>query len=267
MAVKSKDIQLKITIENNGEIKEFKTGINEIFLVIEREYINGDTINVYTESKGYYVISIDGGLPSNFVYSNGNLFSFLIPFGEKRDCYNPVSFEGNRHYIHVRVANDDEIKVRKNLCVNTLDHHDNLSLFPHSYANVETRGESVFASRNAIDGVIANSNHGKWPFTSWGINQDPKAAITIDFKRNVKIDEIAIYLRADFPHDAWWNQGTVTFSDGSKEVLEFEKTGEKQSFKIKERVVTSLVFDNLIKAEDPSPFPALTQIEAYGTEA
>ncbi len=266
MTKESKDIQLKITIDNNCETKEIKTGFNEVFLVIEREYVNGDTINFYPSSKGYYIISLDGGLTPSFVYSNGNSFSFPIPFGEKRDCYNPVSFEGTRHYIHARIASKDEIKVRKNLCLNTLDHHTNLSLFPHSYANVETRGESVFASRNAIDGVIANSNHGKWPFTSWGINQDPKAAITIDFNREVKIDEIAIYLRADFPHDAWWTEGTITFSDGSIEILKFEKTGSKQSFKIKERVVTSLVFESLIKAEDPSPFPALTQIEAYGTE-
>ena len=208
--------------------------------MIEREYIKGDTINIYTESKGYYVISIDGGLPSNFVYSNGSFFSFLIPFGEKRDCYNPVSFEGTRHYIHARIASKDEIKVRKNLCLNTLDHHTNLSLFPHSYANVETRGESVFASRNAIDGVIANSNHGKWPFTSWGINQDPKAAITIDFNREVKIDEIAIYLRADFPHDAWWTEGTITFSDGSIEILKFEKTEFKNSVKIKICIFSAL---------------------------
>lgn len=266
MGTCSKDKQLKLTIENNGIVKEIKNGYNEVFLVVEREYIKGETINFYPSEIGYFMITLDGGLSSSFVYSNGEPFSFPIPFGEKRDCYNPVSFEGNRHYIHARLANEDEIKVRKNLCLNTLDYHENLSLYPHSFANVETRGESVFASRNAIDGSIANSNHGKWPYTSWGINQDPKAAITIDFKREVKIDEIAIYLRADFPHDAWWSEGTVTFSDGSKEVLKFEKTGEKQSFKIKERVVTSFIFDSLIKAEDPSPFPALTQIEAYGTE-
>ena len=74
-------------------------------------------------------------------------------------------------------------------------------------------------------------------------------------------------MRADFPHDSFWNEGTITFSDGTTEILKFNKTGEKQSFKIQERVINSLTFSTLIKANDPSPFPALTQIEAYGIEA
>jgi len=76
-----------------------------------------------------------------------------------------------------------------------------------------------------------------------------------------------IYLRADFPHDAWWTQGTITFSDGSELVMNFEKRGDAQSFKFPEKEITYLKLHSLIKADDPSPFPALTQIEVYGTEA
>lgn len=53
--------------------------------------------------------------------------------------------------------------------------------YPHATANVETRGESVFAAKNAIDGVRANRSHGEWPYESWGINMQDDAAMKLDF--------------------------------------------------------------------------------------
>ena len=55
-------------------------------------------------------------------------------------------------------------------------------------------GEAVFAARNAIDGQKAANDHGKWPWTSWGINRDPNAAMTVAFGRKVVIDEV-VFLR------------------------------------------------------------------------
>ena len=72
-------------------------------------------------------------------------------------------------------------------------------------------GEAVFAARNAIDGVTANLSHGKWPYESWGINQQDDAQMTLDFGRPVDIDKIVLYTRADFPHDNWWESVTFTF--------------------------------------------------------
>ena len=81
------------------------------------------------------------------------------------------------------------------------------------------------------------------------------------------MDELRLTLRADFPHDSWWTAATVCFSDGSREVLPLQKSGEPQAFAIAPRTVTGLVLCELKKADDPSPFPALSQIEAWGTEA
>ena len=53
---------------------------------------------------------------------------------------------------------------------------------------------------------------------------------------------------------------------GSTEVLKFEKTDRCQYFSIAPRTVQWLTFDKLIKANDESPFPALTQIEVYGND-
>ena len=46
-----------------------------------------------------------------------------------------------------------------------------------------------------------------------------------------------------------------------------EKSEKPQCFKINDKKVKSFVLDKLIKAEGESPFPALTQIEAWGVEA
>ena len=89
---------------------------------------------------------------------------------------------------------------------------------------METRGEAVFAARNAVDGIYENDSHGTWPYQSWGINRDPSAALTIEFGCSVTVDELRLTLRADFPHDSYWTQATVAFDDGSREALQLTKT-------------------------------------------
>ena len=49
-------------------------------------------------------------------------------------------------------------------------------------------------------------------------------------------------------------------------VLDLEKTDVSQDFSFEEKTISWLVLKELIKADDPSPFPALTQIEVFGTE-
>jgi hypothetical protein len=49
--------------------------------------------------------------------------------------------------------------------------------------------------------------------------------------------------------------------------LELKKESHPQAFDIKARTVEWLTLRHLKKADDPSPFPALTQFEAWGTEA
>ena len=120
---------------------------------------------------------------------------------------------------------------------------------------------------NAIDGLLANTFHGEWPYTSWGINRDPAAEFTLFFGRTVRVEEIVLYLRADFPHDAWWTQADVTFSDGQTMPVHFQKSGAAQHFAAGGKETDFIRLSRLIKADDPSPFPALTQIEVYGTES
>lgn len=254
-------------IDKNGTTVTADTGEHEVNLDVAREYEEGDTVCIEVSEKPCYVwLQVDDALGKSLVYVRENI-RYTIPFGEKKINLSPKAFSGKRHLISVRQAYEFEKKTYRNLALNVNDQHGNTMCFPHASANVETRGESVFAAQNAIDGVTANHSHGEWPYASWGINQDPNAKIRIDFGRKVEADRLVIYLRADFPHDNWWKKATVTFSDGESMELSFRKTDEAQEFVFNAKTVCWLELSHLIASGEPSPFPALTQLEVYGTEA
>lgn len=233
-------------------------------LVCTRTYEEGDRIVLETSEKNIHVNwQVDDALGKAFVYITDNV-SYYIPFGEKRISYSPKVFAGNKHYIYVEKATEAEINTYRNLALNPADQHMDVPCFPHASANVETRGESVFAAKNAIDGVRANLSHGEWPYESWGINRQEDAAMKLEFGRSILTDKIVLYTRSDFPHDSWWKQVTLTFSDGSSEDFKLEKSSRAHVLAFAEKEITWLELGSLIKAEDDSPFPALTQIEVYG---
>lgn len=258
---------LKIAVaDKSGEIKQQVCGQGQVLMVYEGVYEDGDTIVFETnETNTYYVIRIDDAMDESYVYLTREKVVYTIPFDEKKISYNPKSFTGERHYITMRKAEDYENSSHRNLAKNVMDQHGDLGCYPHAHANVETRGESVFAARNAIDGIVANESHGAWPYESWGINMQDDAQLTLDFGRPVDIDRIVLYTRADFPHDNWWVKATFVFSDGSEETVEMEKSVRPHEFQIRKTGIAWLKLKNLIKADDPSPFPALSQIEVYGT--
>jgi hypothetical protein len=262
--------RLSIKIKNSdGAIQAEHSDTNFVNLVYTEEYRPGDYVVLSTSKKcSYLVIQLDDVMNPSFVYMKETEYTFVIPFEEKRVSYNPKAFTGNTHVLKARIATEAEINADKNLALNEYDYHENSCCFPHAFANVETRGESVFAARNAIDGNTANHSHGPWPYESWGINMNPDAEITVEFGRVVDINKIVLFTRADFPHDNWWKQVKLTFSDSSSQTVYMEKSDQPHTFKIEKKQVSWIKMNNMVKDEnDSSPFPALSQIEVYGTEA
>lgn len=232
------------------------------------DYRDGDWVIVDCDKKnGFYKVRLEDTMMESIVFVPGTSFMYFIPKVAERSSYSPKSFYGNCHIITVSEATEEELSQRRNLAFNPYDQHENTTFFPHSSANVETRNEATFASRNAIDGYFFNESHGSFPFQSWGINRNPKAEFQLDFGREVVLDEIVLTLRADFPHDNYWTKATICFSDGSELIVDLEKLAARQSFKFPPKRVNSLVLKNLIKSNEPSEFPALTQFEAWGYEA
>lgn len=240
----------------------------QVNMVYTAPYQEGDYILLETSEENLFLmVQVDDALGEAFVYLTKKSFIYTVPFGEKRICYSPKVFSGDRHLLSVREATKEEIASYRNLALNVMDQHGDTYCYPHASANVETRGEAVFAARNAIDGVTENSSHGEWPYGSWGINQRADATMKVEFGRKVEIDKIVLVLRADFPHDNWWKEVTIRFSDNTTKVCPLEKTAVGQVITLDKKLVEWVQLENLIKADDPSPFPALTQIEVYGTEA
>lgn len=260
--------ELTLSVQNTaGEILASASGQDEIWLTYEPEYDQGDSLCVSCgEDEAFLIVQLDDAMSPAFVYCRYGKIVYPVPFGEDRKVFSERAFVGKRHYLHVRMAEKGEISARKNLALNPWAAHKFDGAFPFASANVETRGEAVFAARNAIDGFKANSSHGEWPYTSWGINRDPNAAWRLDFGRTVELDEAVFYLRADFPHDAWWKEASLHFSDGSQITVGLEKTAAGQKFSFPPKKVEWVVLDTLIKADDPSPFPALTQLELWGKD-
>lgn len=249
----------------DGSIKTAKWDDSQVVLVYSGNYEPGDKIIVSVPKvPGYYVIRIDDCMDEALVYLTEQVFTYYIPFDEKKVAYNPKAFCGEHHYLTVRAAAEWEAGAYRNIAKNSIDQHGVQGCYPHAYANVETRGESVFAARNAIDGMLSNESHGAWPYESWGINQQDDAEITIDFGRMVDIDRIVLYTRADFPHDNWWTQAALSFSDGTQEIVEMKRQVEPHEFVINRICITWIRMHTMIKSDDPSPYPALTQIEVYG---
>lgn len=259
---------LTINIVNDGKVKACKQMDKEVNLVFNEEYEIGDQIQItFDKINSHYMLQLDDAIGPCFVYINDYTLLYEIPFGEKKVCYSPKSFYGKCHIISVRHASIEEIKQYKNLCLNKYDQNiSKITCYPHAVANVETRGESVFAAKNAINGNCLNESHGEWPYESWGINRDDNAKIKVEFGRFVHIDKIVLYTRADFPHDNWWTNVTVTFSDNSSFKWDLEKTDKGQVITFDSKKIEWFELSNLIKSEDPSPFPALSQLEAYGAE-
>lgn len=259
------EFYLKI-VDQDSKIVAENHGVNEINLVYAKEYCPGDRIVLTCSQKNCFVwLQLDDALGKSLVYLTDDV-SYEIPFGDKRLNLSPKVFYGSRHLLTVKEAFDNEVKAYRNLALNVYDQHGAPSCYPHASANVETRGEAVFAAKNAIDGVTANNSHGEWPYASWGINRRDDAAFRLEFGREVEADKVVLYTRADFPHDNWWTSVTLTFSDGEVMDVTLEKSSLPHMIPIKVKRIEWIELSNLIKSEDPSPFPALTQIEVYGKD-
>lgn len=259
--------RVEIFIEDrNGKILAEASGEKDAVLVYKEPYQNGDRISVrVSEKNAFYWLQPDEAVGRSLVYISGD-FTRKIPFEEEKRNLPLNAFAGTRHLIFVRKAEPYEYSGYRNLALNVSDEEGLTQVFPHASDNIGNGRDTAFRPCNAIDGTIVTERHGKWPFGSWGTSQREDAVWKLDFGREVEADRIVLYLRADFPHDSWWEKGTVTFSDGTKMELSLNKTGQAQEFTFNKKKIRWLYLSDLKKAQDESAFPGLTQMEVYGKD-
>ena len=237
----------------------------EAMLSVDRVYQPGDRILI--SGAGHLRVRMDQALPSGEVFLPEEKMTWTVPAGEHRLAYAPGLFDAPRHIITAAALSEKEIFQNRCISCNPADLRGDTDFFPHCTANVETRNEACFCARNVIDGIRLNTFHGEWPFQSWGIGAREDAWCRLDFGRMILADRMALTLRADFPHDAYWTAGQVVLSDGTRRSFSLRKTGDRQWIDLGSCRVSWLRLEHMIKSDDPSAFPALTQWEVIGRDA
>ena len=259
-------INLKL-IRENGDVK-FKAYGNEIDEHFHGEYELGDKFRIELCDGAFVKLKLDPTLAESIVYVPDGTFEFAVPFDRERQaCYAPGAFDGDDHRIVVSEPTDAEIYDDRLISLNSHDRHNVPKYYPHAVANFVTREDPCFFERNAIDGVIDNSNHGFFPYHSWGGGLREDLEYELHFGTEVEVSSVVLFLRADFPHDTYWKECDVEFSDGTKVHANLIGTadGQKVDFEPKQTEMVKLTGFKQQRLEDGSlSFAALTQIEVYG---
>ena len=228
-------------------------------------YNDGDSIRVGSNTDTFIAVKFDKTLEESIIYCPGKSFEFVIPGKSVLDgCYAPDAFSGDGHIISAREVSDEEAYAYRKISLNSHDIHGKSRSFPHASANFVTRENPCFYARNAIDGVIHNESHGVFPYHSWAGGAREDLEFLLDFGGKVLVDKIVFYLRADFPHDTYWKNIDVEFSDGSIETAEFLETADGQALSFEARETTFIKLVNFKQAVFPLSWAALTQIEVFG---
>ena len=134
----------------------------------------------------------------------------------------------------------------------------------------ENDGYGNFMPANAFDGFTTNRSHANnsVPDQSWGPdkNANPNDIwLKIDFGREVELSYFNLYIRADFPHDAYITELTLEFSDGSTVTYTgLKETNQAQRLELESKVKTTSVKIKDIKTSRADWF-AISEFEAYGT--
>lgn len=248
----------------SGTVLARAAGQESAALTVERTYVPGDTLTILT-AEPYIYASVDACLLPAHLYVPSGRFVYRFPTDPQAlEPYHPQAF---RSGVHTYMVGKDAAvkKIRRDLALNPLCQHEQGGAWPFAHANVETRGESVFFARNVIDGIHLNNSHGVWPYESWGIGLSETAEITIEFGRKVTVDAMCLTLRADFPHDAYWKQASVTLSDAYSQTFELQMTADGQQIVFDApHEITSITLHSLVKQVMDSPFPALRSWEVFG---
>jgi len=181
--------------------------------------------------------------------------------------------DGTKSRSDIRIPTLEELTKTHNLALNTCDLVTSTKFFPHATTTNVNNNDAEWQARNVIDGFTQNTGHGTYPLQSWGPkeNLSRNDSITIDFGHDVLVSEIVISIRADFPHDGYWDTCRVYFSDGTYQELSIKGTAKAQKFTIAvdgEAKATSYVkFKNFEKADDSQGvWCAWMEVNVNGTE-
>lgn len=256
-------ISLKV-IDKDGKELFCQKGKTEIDCVYEGEFSEGDVIRVETNDGEYIAVKLDETLMESIVFVPSQKFVYEIHKEYSGICFDENAFMGESHRLKARIPSDEEIYGERNIALNPYDLQSARGSYPHAYANHVTRQSPNFFERNAINGVTHPEGHWGYPYNNWAGGARSDLEFFVDFGAEVEISKLIFYLRADFPHDSYWDSIKILTDDGAIVKAEFKPTGEGQEVIFPETKITKTIhLTNFTQPTEPFSWAGLTQIEVY----
>ncbi len=259
-------LSLKL-LNKDGEVR-FKAYGEQIDEHFHGEFEEGDRVRIDLDGEEFLKVRLDPTMEEALIYVPDGTFEFAIPFGyERRACYAPGAFAGEDHRMTCSVPDEPEIYADRLISQNSHDRHNIPKYFPHAVANFVTREDPCFFERNAIDGVRENTSHGPYPYHSWGGGLREDLEYEVHFGCEVEVRSVTLFLRADFPHDTFWKEADLIFSDGTTVHTDLRGTAEGQTVEfppIRTEFVKLAGFRQQRLEDGSLSFAALSQIEIQG---
>ncbi len=266
----------EITVDfTTAKKKEYSAkGEGLVSLNVPAKYSPNDKLEI-TLPKGekYVAISLNSRVGEAIIYCPNGKFTYTFPnlqniFPNTMDPSSGVVYNNNT--VTARLVTAEELAKVHNLALNPYDLTNASGAFPHASTSNVNDNSDEWAARNAIDGFTMNDGHGGYPYQSWGPNNNVKATdhFTIDFGREVTVDELVVVIRADFPHDSYFTGCTVTFSDGKTMNINLTNSELEQVIDLGGVKTTSIKLSNFTVEKDgaTTEYAALTEVKCMGTE-
>ena len=268
VGVVAKEQIFTVIYDGTTETKDVTANINEAFEVnFGVNFESGKKLRIkLPEGQKYLAVTIGTGVAEAILYVPNGMYEYTIP-ADYTAIYPSNFAKGGK--VSVRIPTDAELTAKHNLALNPYDNTAAKSaVFPHVTSNNEYN-KNEFAARCAIDGFTQNNGHGRYPVQSWGPKEVVKATdhFTVDFGRTVLVNELTVYLRGDFGHDAYYSTIVVEFSDGSTEVIKptMVKDGQKFTFAVKETDSVKLT-GFVVDSKKGGPWTGRAELEIHGME-
>ncbi len=241
------DENAEITIEYDGETA---TGEGSAELTVSKAYSTSKTIKItIPETQHYLAVTIAKDvLEESIVYLKNSVLTYKIP--DFTRSY-PTEMRQKGCIISARIPTVSELTATHNIALNTCDLTTAKNTYPHAVTSNTNSADAEWMARNIIDGFVQNNGHGTYPLQSWGPNDNvtKKDYIKIDFGHDVSVEQLVLYIRADFPHDGYWDSCTIQFSDGTTQDITMTNSPRAQKITIDGgKVTSSLTFTNFNKA-------------------
>ncbi len=253
--------------DKNGEVLGSITDSGLVMLYLDSKLtVDGKVTVTLPEGVEYFFFNLNPRLSEALIYCPSGVFEYTLPSFTK-SVFPSYVLSGADPIITVRLADENDLQTERNLALNPYDLSYS-SVYPHASAGntYDNDNSPEFSSRNAIDGFKVNNGHGTYPLQSWGSDLEANDLwYQIDFGKTVYVNKVAITIRADFPHDTYYNKAVLEFSDGSTQEVTLSETAETQTINIEggTKATSYVKIQGFEKAG--SEWAALSEVEVFGT--